>query len=212
MKQLIILALLVPMLSFANESEPMSVEEEVLSQGESSSEITEKLEQLQRVQAAVETVQANKAEESEPHWIGKVWVWGAIVFSALATTMSFVLLFGMGWRCIRFNYHYYVEYGDYRLGWALDSGERTKIHFILNKLGYKSTTDDISTDYMDTSWFGFLAMWLLGTAVMALGALLWPITLIVFGPNILTELVAHIPRKKKIFEKKLKGEMKNGSV
>jgi len=215
MKQIIILTLLIPMMCFANESELTSLEEEVLPNGEAVSEIPEKLEQLRRTQAAVETaaVQIGEViEESESYWISKAWAWGAIGFSALAAFTSIILFFGMGWRCIRFNYHYYIEYGDYRLGWTLNTGERTKIRSILDKLGYESTTDNSNIDYMDTSWFGFLSMWLLGTAVMFLGALAWPFTLIVFGPNILTELIAIRPRKKKIFEKKLKGEMKNGTV
>lgn len=210
MKRLIILSLLVPMLCFADEVEPMSLEDEVAM----------KIAQMHRVQNAVETARAGveasaqveEVVETEFSMAERIWAVGALIFLVLGAAISIGIFVMMGWRCIRFNYHYYIEYGDYRLGWELESGERTKIQFILNKLGCESTTDDTGTDYMDTSWFGFLAMWFVATLVIIIGAILWPLTVIVLGPNLLTELVANGPRKKKIFEKKLKGEMTNGSV
>ncbi len=200
---LIILTLWIPVLCFADESESTSIDEEL---------IAEKIENLERLRHISEVAQERRLEQEEMQ-IAKdsesstletvamnIYGWGFIIFGTALAIYGIVGTAVALWKSCKFNYHLYIEYGEFAYGKATNLDEEHMRDEIAKKIKYETKDTD------DYSWFRAVGFSLLGLLILTLCAILWPIALFVFGPELLTSAVAYRKRKKMIFEKKLKGE------
>lgn len=189
---LVILFLWIPNISFADEQTDLEIR------------VAEKVEQLQNIQRINTTLEQAAAtvaaEESEPWLVTKIYAWGVFVFGIVAILFCIVAFVSTIHTSIRFNYHLYVEYGEF--AWTkADTGAREDIRTeIAEKL--KLPKNDI-TDY---AWFPSLWMPALATVIVMIGVIAWPAVAVTAGPQGLIALLAWRKRKKRVFEKKLKGE------
>ena len=202
MKQLLLILALCPVLTFANETEFETLEEELAF--EQQIEAQEKANHVRRMtelSAMIqEKEQAQEEIESEPWLIEKIYMWGLLVLGIPAILFCIAMTVESMWKSIRLNYHMFVEYGEFVFAKA-DSIERENARIEVAK---KMKNFDVK-DVNNYTWFTVLGMSFLASLVVMAGVVIWPISVIAFGPQALTGLLAWRKRKKKVFEKNLKG-------
>ena len=209
MKQLLIILALLPILSFANETESATLEEELLI--EQQLEAQEKADHVRRMaelSAMVkETEQVKEdVEDSEPWLITQIYLWGVMILGTGAIAFSIALMAASLWKSIKFNYYMFIEYGEF--AWVkADSTARENARATVAEK-YKDKGFEVK-DIDHYTWFNALGMSLAATAIMFAMAIAWPVTIIAVGPQGLLTLIGWRKRKRVIFQKNLKGEEKD---
>ena len=199
---LIILTLWIPVLCFADESESMPLAENI---------IAEKIENMNRMQGIREITQARMHErnqieaaqaevDAEPWLPFVIYKWGLLIAGILGAVFAVGGTVVMIWKSMRFNYYLYVEYGEFAYAKTDSSSESNRREEVAKKYNFDFKDVD------DYAWFVALGYSALACVVLTIMVFLWPIALIVLGPELFTMAIAYRKRKKMVFEKKLKGE------
>ena len=180
-------------------------------QAEMELRVAEKVEQVQAMQRFDNLVRERMAlaekEESEPWLISKIYAWGVIVFGSAAIVFCVGAIIVTLWASIKFNYHLFVEFGEF--AWIkADTTTRENMRYQIADTVKGLDTKNIS----EYAWFPALGMSFLASAVVLIGVAIWPVVAVIVGPQGVINLIAFRKRKKRIFQKKLKGEMTNESV
>ena len=102
MKRLLILLALLPILTFANETEFETLEEELaFTQQLEAQEKADHVRRMAELSALTSNATQEKVEEeSEPWLITKIYLWGLLVFGSGAIVCSLVILFASAWKSI----------------------------------------------------------------------------------------------------------------
>jgi hypothetical protein len=213
MKYALLVLLSLPLLSFATETEVEVLEAELAL--EQSLRAQEKAEHLALMQRIVETVQDELQVEEEPEpepnliWeaIKHIYVWGMFISGIIAVMLGIVLTSFMLLRSLIFNYNLYVQHGLFAFvnDKDYDVDELRKDAKSLSKYTTKADIDELP-------WWNAIGFSLIGCIIFVAAAVAWPAVLVAFGPQLIINVVALRKRKKVVFQKKLKGEMKNESV
>jgi hypothetical protein len=205
MRKLLLITLLVPLLSLASEVEFESLEEELAA--ERRELVEDKVAQLRHMQDIMETVQSSKAvqeeAEREPGLLMKIYTIGFILTGSLAIASWLYIAIKTMWQSIRVNYHHFIEYGEFVIFPTDDGDINRQMKEIIRKFDYAIVQSGSITEF---TWLGCLGYLLIGGLFFTVLVFIWPISWILFGPDIAVELIAAKKRKKKIFEKKLQGK------
>lgn len=209
MRKLLLITLLVPLLSLASEVEFESLEEELAA--ERRELVEDKVAQLRHMQDIMETVQSSKAVQEEAErepgpvemFIVKAYGIGFIITGILAAVGWLYVAIKSMWQSIRVNYHHFIEYGEFVLFPTDESDINRQMKEIIRKFDYAIVQNGSITEF---TWLGCLGYLLIGGLFFTVLVFIWPISWILFGPDIAVELIAAKKRKKKIFEKKLQGK------
>lgn len=120
---------------------------------------------------------------------------------ALMIIGGIIVLRFLIWESLRFNYHHYLQYGEFVILWGDDGGNHEKAE------RRKKIAKDLKIMDDDfTSWMAALVMSLVVFAIHVVTALLWPVTMILVVPLAIVRLIGFRKRKKIAFTQKLKGE------
>ena len=209
MRKLLLILLLCPVLTLATETEFESLEEELAA--ERRELVEDKVAQLRHMQDIMETVQHSEAVQEEAErepgpvemFIVKAYGIGFIITGILAAVGWFYVAIKSMWQSIRVNYHHFIEYGEFVLFPTDESDINRQMKEIIRKFDYAIMQNGSITEF---TWVGCLGYLLIGGLFFTVLVFIWPISLILFGPDIAVELIAAKKRKKKIFEKKLQGK------
>ena len=140
-----------------------------------------------------------------------IWAWGVVAFGILGSIFGILSALMMLCYSFKLNYHLYIEHGEFAFWFAGDAGAdiRDRRRNII-KTHFKKGSDPDDADML--GWWCCWLIIVLGTVVIAGGALLWPILLVGFAPFFMVRAVAFNKRRKKVFQDKLKGNETNGLV
>lgn len=204
MRTLIIIALWIPLLCFANETDVVTEQQLV---------IQETIDNLQRMKTLRESTSARLEEpveeDSGPWLITTIYLNGVLYVGVVAVFLIAVFTAVSIIKSVVFNYYLFIEHGEY--AFMKEDVEDYNRDYLERDVISKSRMLNIK-EVKDYPWFSALMVSGQGIFVVTLFVLLWPIAIFLFGPNALVWLVTLRKRKKKVFEKKLKGEMSNGTV
>ena len=209
MRKLLLILLLCPVLTLATETEFESLEEELAA--ERRELVEDKVTQLRHMQEIIKTVQHSEAVQEEAErepgpvemFIVKAYGIGFIITGILAAVGWLYVAIKSMWQSIRVNYHHFIEYGEFVLFPTDDGDINRQMKEIIRKFDYAIMQNGSITEF---TWVGCLGYLLIGGLFFTVLVFIWPISLILFGPDIAVELIAAKKRKKKIFEKKLQGK------
>ena len=129
------------------------------------------------------------------------------IFPFMMMIAAYISLRHLIWDSLRFNYHHYLECGEFVLAWGDDG------HNIEKKERRKKIAKQIRMTEPDfAAWFAALAMTAVVFVVCSLIGLAWPITIIFVFPLMIVRAIAYRKRRKIAFSQRLKGEHLDGSV
>lgn len=188
---LIILALWIPALCFADETveEEQTVVEETI---------------------VVSDTFGPPYEPEDSSLAFTIWAWGVMVVGVLASIFGIISALLILFYSFKLNYHLYIEHGEFAFWFADESSESKLRRRNVIKDHFKKGSDPDDADML--GWWCCWLFMLLGSAIIAVGALLWPILIVGTAPFFLVRAVAFNKRRKKIFQDKLKGNETNGLV
>ena len=173
---------------------------------EDTQEIVETVEEV--LEAPVETLPVEELPVeviAEPGFWGSLWDGYLIgldwLFPFVMAVGAYIVLRHLIWNSLRFNYHHYLECGEFVLAWGDDNNNIEKAER-RKKIAKQLKIAD--ADF--TSWFAALCMTVVVLILHALIALLWPITIILVFPLALVRAIGYRKRRKIAFTQKLKGE------
>ena len=199
---LIILALWIPVLCFADEtieSEQETVIEETI---------------------VVSDVYGPPYEPKETSLIFEIWAWGVIGVASGGGLWMLFLIGIMMWCSIKLNYHLYVTHGQFAFWFSKsDTDELTQFRNnrreVYRNYCKKKKIDTDESNIDDSDMLGWWCCWLflvIGIVGVGVVAILWPVAVILLGPFLLVRYVAIRKRKKQVFQDKLKGNETNGII
>ena len=207
---LIILALWIPVLCFADESDPQLIDTIEMEQGEYRIwETDPNFVGPPAPDPASEEVSWNEL----PTW--KKIYYAGIMFIFLAG--GFSLLFSvltMMWYSLKINYYLYINHGEFAFWFSGSDYEvqerRREIYQEYCKSRFNNVNDPSDADML--GWWCAWLLLILGTIILVIVSLLWPLAVIGFAPAIFVRAIAYKKRKKQVFQDKLKGNETNGVV
>jgi hypothetical protein len=171
-----------------------TVEEVIEAPAAEVAEIVEEL-PVEELPAEVIADPSNWSLAWDGYLIGLDWL-----FPFLMAVAAYIILRHLIWNSLRFNYHHYLECGEFVLCWGDDGGNHEKKE---RRLALSKTLD-CEEDFV--SWFAALTMSLVVIAIHVLIALAWPITVILVFPLATVRLIAYRKRQKIAFKQKLNGD------
>ena len=194
---LIILALWIPVLCFANESEAQSIAEET--------EIVDAVDYEFVCPPAPENVGHGLMFNIWAGGVLLVWVFGGL-FSSAITIVAI-------WHSLRFNYQLYITHGQFAF-WTVSESTKDwdRRYEIAKELKYlsKNSSDDVDMTFL--AWWPAIIVLLICWAAVAIGGFLWPAVFIAGFPFFVIRTIARKKRKKVVFIDKLKDKETNGLV
>lgn len=150
-------------------------------------------------------------EPEESSLIFTIWAWGVVGVGVVGGIFGICSAAMLLFYSFKLNYHLYIEHGEFAFWFSSsetqDIKERRRN---IIKTHFKNYSDPEDADML-----GWWCCWLfmaLGTILIAGGAILWPILLVGFAPFFIVRAVAFNKRRKKVFQDKLKGNETNGIV
>ena len=172
---------------------------------ENTQEIVETVEQVVDVSALPAEIIEEVVEASSPimdiYFIGLEWL-----VPMMMVIGSYIVLRHLIWNSLKFNYHHYLECGEFLLCWCDDGGKHVKQE-IRERL-----SKELKCEKEFVSWFAALLMSAIVLAIHFFIALLWPVTIIFVLPLMIVRGLAYRKRQKIEFTQKLKGDHLNESV
>lgn len=122
------------------------------------------------------------------------------VVPAMMLIAGYIVLRHLIWGSLKFNYHHYLQHGEFVLLWGDDGDDHTKKQIRID------LAKELKIEADFASWFAALAMSLFLLIMWAATAYLWPITCILVIPLMIVRLIGYRKRQKIEFTQKLKGE------
>ena len=130
------------------------------------------------------------------------WLGLDIIFPALMVIGGYIILRHLIWASLIFNYHHYLEHGNFVILWGDDSDPKKKDQRITIAKKLKVEADLVS-------WCAALGMTVFVLIMVLVGAYAWPVILVFVMPLGIVRLIGRRKRKKIEFTQKLKGSHLN---
>jgi len=168
-------------------------------------EIAEIIEEVVEAPLPVETVPIEElpveavVDVIHPLWDGYLTVLDFFL-PMLLVIGGYIVLRHLIWGSLKFNYHHYLQYGEFVLCWGDDDNDHEKKERRLKiAKEHKCEADFVS-------WFAALLMSAVVLFLFAIIAISWPVTVILVLPLMVVRGIGYRKRKKIEFTQKLKGE------
>jgi len=162
--------------------------------------MTEEITAATEAAEIVETVVTTVDVESAMSFL-QIYMTGMHYATILALCVAgYIVIRHLMYDSLRFNYRYYLEYGEFVILWPMDGEQKKKdqIQKIIKE-------NNIETSEF-VSWLGALIMGLFVTAILLVVAVAWPLTIVTVVPPLIVRGLAYRKRQKINFTQKLKGD------
>ena len=140
-----------------------------------------------------------------------IWAWGVVGVAVVGSVFGILSALMMLFYSFKLNYYLYIEHGEFAFWFSSnDSQDRKERRRNIVTAHFKKGSDPDDADML--GWWCCWIFMALGTIFIAAGAVLWPILLVGFAPFFIVRTIAFNKRRKKVFQDKLKGNETNGIV